>query len=90
MRHGRLPWPGLPTGVAILMGILAVVIWRNRNRLVGRGPFVGQQVVLYFFCLVAIAAALGAASAVLRLLRGYTSRTGEGGSTDGGRSDESL
>jgi hypothetical protein len=59
----------ISTGVAILMGILAVVVWRNRNRLVGRGPFVSQHVVLYFFCLVAIAAGLGATAVVLRLLR---------------------
>jgi hypothetical protein len=59
----------ISTGVAILMGILAVVVWRNRNRLVGRGPFVSQHVVLYFFCLVAITAGLGATAVVLRLLR---------------------
>jgi hypothetical protein len=51
------------------MGILAVVVWRNRSRVIGRGPFVSQQVVLYFVCLVAIAAALGATSVALRLLR---------------------
>ncbi len=33
------------------------------------GPFVSQQVVFYFVCLVAIAAAFGATSVALRLLR---------------------
>ncbi|HEV2124556.1 MAG TPA: hypothetical protein VGW38_17520 [Chloroflexota bacterium] len=59
----------ISAGVAILMGILAVVVWRNRSRVIGRGPFVSQQVVLYFVCLVAVAAALGATSVALRLLR---------------------
>ena len=59
----------ISAGVAILMGILAVVVWRNRSRVIGRGPFISQQVVLYFVCLVAVASALGATSVALRLLR---------------------
>ncbi len=59
----------IAAGLAILMGILAVVVWRNRSRVIGRGPFVNQQVVLYFVCLVALAAALEATSVLLRLLR---------------------
>ncbi|HEV2071772.1 MAG TPA: hypothetical protein VGR26_18460 [Acidimicrobiales bacterium] len=47
----------ISTGVAILMGILAAVVWRNRSRVIGRGPL-SQQVVLYFVCLLAIVAAL--------------------------------